>query len=508
MSAENAARVIVDGGWRRLAPGTRIAGRFEVIELLGEGGMGAVYVAHDANIGRRVALKLLLVRSPKAAARFKHEARAISRVSSRHVSAVHDFGEDPEHGLYMVMELLAGSPLDAVLAGQGALEPTQAAGIGADIAEALAAAHGQGVVHRDLKPANVMLLEEGGLKVLDFGIARVTEGDDELASTKLTAEGMVIGTPTYISPEGASAKEVGPQADLYSLGVMLFEMVTGRPPFVDDLPVALLTAHVRQPAPSIGALQPELALPDGFTDLVAALLEKDPDKRPRSALEVAEVLRGMSSGEAPLRLAGESVGYGAPTAQNVSAIREAPSSVRRWIPLALIVSLVALSVGAALVVSLGNRPEQDEERAAIENEESEAHRSRAERAAPPEDEAAAPEPSPASPPDELPSGVRPEATPPTPPDELPSGVEPPAAPATVQVEIATRPSRAQVRLDGEIVEPPLSLPADGAEHELTILARGYRPARRVITADRDHSLEIVLRRRPRGRRLPAKMREW
>jgi serine/threonine-protein kinase len=469
----SAARVIADGGWERLSPGTVVGDRFEVVRLRGEGGMGAVYEAEDRVIGRRVAVKLLTARDEKAAARFREEARAASLISSRHVAAVHDFGEDPEHGLYMVMELLAGHALDEVLAAQGSLPAPQAAAIGADVAEALSAAHAKKVVHRDLKPGNVLVLDEGGLKVLDFGIARVTETEAGRLGPDLTGEGTIIGTPTYISPEAVAGKRVGPAADLYSLGVMLFEMVTGRPPFVDDVPSALCTQHLRQPAPPIGAVSPVLELPEGFAELVEALLEKDPDRRPRSALEVAEALRAMSDGEGPLRLAGEAVGAGAPTAY-IPPDR-LPSRRRPW---PFLVGGAVVLAGAIVGLAFGLAGDDPDESSSAVTQ--------------------------------LPAETQP------PPEEEtspPPGVDPPpvpAAPETVELAVSVTPSSATVRLDGEETALPATLPNDGSEHELEIVARGYRTERRTFTADRDREIEVVLRRRHgRGRRrLPAGFQEW
>ena len=463
------ATVEAEGATRRLGPGTMIAGRFEVVRVCGEGGMGAVYEAVDSVIGRKVALKLITSPNRETAARFRQEAQAASRVSSRHVSAIHDFGEDPEHGLYMVMELLGGHTLDEVLAKQGALTPSQAASIGADVAEALAAAHEAGVVHRDLKPGNVWILDAGGVKVIDFGIARIAEVEPARESRKsLTAPDTILGTPLYMSPESAKGEEVGPPTDLYALGVMLFEMVAGEPPFWDEVPVLLLTKQISEPPPTIGSVRPDVALPEGFAGLVGALLEKDPEQRPRSAREVAELLRAMSDEEGPVRLAGDPSSAGAAT-----AVVRRPETIRRTPRLAMVGlgALLVVAAGIAAGLAIGVR---EPDRPAV--------------SLPPE---------------------------PAPEREPPPGIERfdevPAPPARVRLEVAATPANAELRLDGEPVQSPLTLPNDGAEHLLSLSARGYVDETRTIRADSDLRLEIVMRRRPPrpgGGGLPAKLREW
>jgi serine/threonine-protein kinase len=463
------AMVEAEGASTRLAPGTIVAGRFRIVRVRGEGGMGAVYEAVDTVIERNVAVKLITSPNRQTAARFRQEAQAASRVSSRHVSAIHDFGEDPEHGLYMVMELLSGHTLDEVLAKEGALTPSQAASIGADIADALAAAHAAGVVHRDLKPGNVWILDEGGVKVIDFGIARIAEVEPARTSKpSLTAPDTIMGTPLYMSPEAAKGEEVGPPTDLYALGVMLFEMVTGQPPFWDEVPVLILTQQIEAPPPTLASIRPEVALPEGFEGLVGALLEKDPERRPRSAREVRDMLSAMSDEDGPVRLAGDPNAAGAATAvvRRPSTIRRTPTLGMASVGTAVIAALAIFGLAAWFTLGRG---ETD---------------------------------APAVP-----------SAPPAPEIELPPGIEPPpeAPPADVRVEIATTPASAELLLDGAPTQSPLTLPRDGSEHVLTFHARGYVDETRTIRSDSDLRLEIVMRRRPprpRGGGLPAKLREW
>ena len=456
-----------------LAPGTVVGERFVVEGPLGVGGMGAVYEARDTVIERVVALKILTAENERAIVRFQQEARAASRISSRHVSAIHDFGHDPEHGFFMVLERLKGTPLDAVMIERGALEPSVATAIGADIAEALDAAHQAGVVHRDLKPANVWMLDSGGLKVIDFGIARML-GAEGRASSSVTAPDTIVGTPRYISPEAVEGAEVGPHADLYALGVIVFEMLAGDPPFWDDNAMALCTLHLRESAPRIESVCPELALPDGLGDLIAALLEKSPSLRPRSAREIADQLRAMSDIEGVVRVLGD--GRAAADTAEIARIEPggAQRSTRRlYIALATAATLL-FALATSITVAVWPAPEESTVGVTLP----------ARRAEPPAREA---------PPIATPEPV----------------VAPSAIGSPVQVTVRTTPSDAELHLDGEPIDATFELAPDGAEHTLEVRRRGYRDARRTLVADRDQAIEVVLARRPRSREeLPARIREW
>src|SRR5262245_6925619 len=207
----------------------RTVSRYEILAELGRGNMGVVYRAHDPDLGRDVALKVI---RPAAAGaeeeeadfekRFLQEARSAASLSHPGIVIVHDVGRDPATGSpYIALELLRGRPLDAVLREKGALPWREALRLGQRLAEALFAAHSKGIVHRDIKPANVMLLESGEPKIMDFGIAKVE-------ASNLTAAGQMFGTPLYMSPEQALGRPVDARSDLFSLGSMLYEMLTGR----------------------------------------------------------------------------------------------------------------------------------------------------------------------------------------------------------------------------------------------------------------------------------------
>ncbi len=290
----------------RLSSGTTIAGRYRVERLLGAGGMGTVYEATQLAIGRRVAIKVLrpdVADDPFVEARFQREARAASSVIHPNVVVVHEFGRGDEGTLFLAMELLHGDSLLVRLRrhakegqskeGSGAMPPREAVRVAMEIASALEAAHAAGVVHRDLKPDNVTLLENGGLKVLDFGIARILENEREGTAedrAQLTDAQQVLGTPRYISPEAVARLPVGPAADLYALGAILFEMLSGRPVFLDREPVILMGQHLRDKPPKLREVAPDLEAPIELELLIDELLRKLPTERPASATLVRKRL--------------------------------------------------------------------------------------------------------------------------------------------------------------------------------------------------------------------------
>src|SRR5579875_1077405 len=221
--------------------------RYELTHLVARGGMAEVYRAQDRLLDRPVALKVLFPELSVDRAfveRFRREAQAAARLSHPNIVPVFDWGEDAG-AYFIVMEYVEGRPLSAVLRESGPLDPARAAEIASQVAAALASAHRHGVVHRDIKPGNVLITDDGQVKVTDFGIARAVNTEDSLTQT-----GAVMGTATYFSPEQAEGLGVDARSDIYSLGVVLFEMLTGRPPFLGDTPVSVASKHVRDVPPT------------------------------------------------------------------------------------------------------------------------------------------------------------------------------------------------------------------------------------------------------------------
>jgi serine/threonine protein kinase len=266
--------------------GTRFAERYQVEELLGQGAMGTVYRAEHIHMRKAVAIKVLnpeIAGLSEISARFEREAIAAGRIEHPHVAKAMDFGRMPDGGFYLVLEFVRGRPLTELLA-EGPLAPVRALRITRQIAEAMVAAHQAGVVHRDLKPDNVMLAEKEDVtdfvKVLDFGVAKLerTESDE---SSPITRFGAVLGTPEYMAPEQAGGGTVDHRADLYAVGVMLYEMLAGNPPFTGPDAVSVLTQQLTEPLPHL----PE-TVPHGVAAIVMGLVDKDPDDRIASAAEL------------------------------------------------------------------------------------------------------------------------------------------------------------------------------------------------------------------------------
>ncbi|MCB9525783.1 MAG: protein kinase [Myxococcales bacterium] len=292
--------------------------RWQIDAPLGAGGMGAVYRGRQLNVDRPVAIKVLhalAAHDSKARERFANEARVIASLQHPHIIRLFDVGTDLQGRPWLAMELLEGEPLDARLARLGPLPVDLVLGVLADVADALVEAHGRGIIHRDLKPANIFLQRVGDrdvVKVLDFGVAQV-------ADHRVTTTGRTPGTPAYVAPEQAQGAAIGPGADLYALGVVAYELLTGTLPFDAPTALALIFQHVQLPPPPMADRNPERPVPPPVEALVRRLLAKRPEERPPSAAalrdEVAALRRALevhteaqapawpkpTTGEAPTR---------------------------------------------------------------------------------------------------------------------------------------------------------------------------------------------------------------
>ncbi|WP_112466303.1 Stk1 family PASTA domain-containing Ser/Thr kinase [Streptomyces triticisoli] len=301
----------------------RLGGRYELGHVLGRGGMAEVYLAHDTRLGRTVAVKTLradLARDPSFQARFRREAQSAASLNHPAIVAVYDTGEDYIDGVsipYIVMEYVDGSTLRELLHSGRKLLPERAMEMTIGILQGLEYAHRNGIVHRDIKPANVMLTRNGQVKVMDFGIARAM-GDSGMTMTQTSA---VIGTAQYLSPEQAKGEQVDARSDLYSTGCLLYELLTVRPPFVGDSPVAVAYQHVREEPQSPSVFDPEIT-PE-MDAIVLRALVKDPDYRYQSADEMRADIEACLDGQPVAATAAMgSVGYGAyPDDQPTTALR-------------------------------------------------------------------------------------------------------------------------------------------------------------------------------------------
>ena len=371
-----------------MVTGSVLSDRYRVEERIAMGGMGSVYLATDERLDRRVALKVLkeeLADDERFVERFRREARAAGALSHPNIAGVFDFGQH-ESRYYMVMELAEGRDLARVLREEGPLSPERSVRIGTQIAQALGHAHAAGVVHRDIKPPNVIIGEADRVKVTDFGIARAV-GD-----STLTATGSVLGTAHYISPEQAGGGEVGPPADIYALGIVLYEMLTGSLPFTGDSALAVAMRHVSDDVPAPSALNPEV--PASLDAVVARATAKHPRDRYGSSNEMAEALAGSlgSTGEVATTAmagAGAAAGLGGgpagaterlePTVWPIPGGRYDPQRLGRMV----LISLGSLALIAVLLFALRVRDTGEQRRAAAERQE--------QQTAPVETEEAAPE---------------------------------------------------------------------------------------------------------------------
>ena len=284
--------------------GRVIGGKFPVVGLLGEGGFGAVYRAVQEPVGRQVALKVIRGQDavdPEVRARFFREAKVVAAISHPAVVTLHDYGEEPDGLLYIAFELVVGRPLSEVIRSGGPVEPARAVHLVNQVLAALSEAHGLGLLHRDLKPDNLMVVQgslgEEKVRLLDFGLSKRFNAAKEGVDSVATRQGIIMGTPRYMSPEQASGHAVDGRSDLYSIGVLLYEMLSGRPPFVHVSPLDLLMAHIGEPVPPLPA---SLNLPPRLVQVVAKALAKKPDQRHQTAAELMRELQqaiGEPSGQ-------------------------------------------------------------------------------------------------------------------------------------------------------------------------------------------------------------------
>jgi serine/threonine-protein kinase len=315
-----------------VALGSVLDGRYRVDAILGKGGMGRVYKAEHTSLGRAVAIKVLHARlggSKEAAQRFQREAMASGRLDHPNIVAVSDFGTLEDGSLFLVMEALEGEPLGMRLEREKRIPWQEALVIIRGVLAGLRHAHDKGVVHRDVKPDNIFLANKDGetiVKILDFGIAKLYAGNaDDPASTRA---GLTVGTPAYLSPEQAVGGAITPASDLYSTSIVLYEMLTGRPPFLDEEPLAMLTAHVSREPPPFSEVAADVQIPPGLEAVIQHGLAKVSAERISSANEYLAKLDEVS------RAAGYDLGMMAPRSSGSLAIPAGPHNLNMNTPAA------------------------------------------------------------------------------------------------------------------------------------------------------------------------------
>lgn len=335
----------------------KLLGRYELGEVIGAGGMGTVTRAHDSVLGREVAIKFLrddFASDPVTLERFRREARIAAALSHPGIAQVYDFAEEDGRS-FIVMELLDGRDLHQVLSQDGPLDPVLAASIVAHAADALNAAHHAGSVHRDVKPANIFITQGGSVKVTDFGVAKAA------SSSSVTTAGTLIGTPFYLSPEQVDGHAATPRSDVYALGCVLFQLLSGAPPYEGDSSVAVAMSHLSAPIPHIRSVRP--GIPEAIDEVIRKALAKDPSERFDSASSFATALRaaaGITDGSVDLgstaSLSGVTTVIPVAAAASTQVV-EIPGRARgkRRALFAVLAAALALLLLAALIGSMGKR---------------------------------------------------------------------------------------------------------------------------------------------------------
>lgn len=340
-----------------------LADRYELVSHIARGGMADVFEARDTLLGRRVAVKVLHSQFSSDEAfvkRFRREAQAAANLSHPNIVSIYDWGEDGAT-YFIVMELIEGRTLRDVLKSERQLLPRRACEIGAEVAAALAVAHRAGLIHRDIKPGNILLAPDGTVRVTDFGIARAWDDSQELTRT-----GAVIGTATYFSPEQAQGLTADERSDIYSLGVVMYEMVTGAPPFTGDSPVAVAYQHVSTPVTQPSTLNPDI--PPALESIIGRALDKDPAGRYQTSDDIRADLLRFLRGEAPATVPAADAPTQVMTAMTPPTVppdetyrrlaEERPPSQVPFI-LTAFALLVALGVGLFLIFRLMNTTATD-----------------------------------------------------------------------------------------------------------------------------------------------------
>ncbi|HEX5058635.1 MAG TPA: serine/threonine-protein kinase [Kofleriaceae bacterium] len=469
-----------------MSPGTQV-GAYRIVKQIGEGGMGSVWLAEHAMLGRRAAVKLLhpsYSSHQEIVQRFFNEARAATSISDPGIVQIFDFGNQPDGQAYIVMELLEGEPLDTRLERQGRLPIDETLRIMRQVASSLGAAHARGIVHRDLKPENIFMVRDpevvGGerAKLLDFGIAKLGE-----QSGVQTQTNMIMGTPAYMSPEQCrGAKHIDARSDVYALGCVMFTLLTGRPPFTAEGHGDWIVMHITQPAPRLASVLPHASAM--LDQLVAKCLEKDPNARFANGAELAgalnQLVTHMSQPGMPIAAhAAVTIAAKPQTTLRSAAAQSAAVTGKQSSTLAIVGGLVVLLAIGGGIAFYATRDKGE-----------------------PDGQAQASAPTPMPPKAEPP---KPEPLPPPSPAPAPPEPSPPAEakPETVDIRIESNPSGAAVFVAEEKVprgKTPytLSIKKSDPAIEIKLVATGYAPKKAKVSPATDTSIAVPLTKARRG----------
>jgi serine/threonine protein kinase len=443
--------------------GTTLLGRYRVIKKLGEGGMGTVYLGEHATIGKKFAVKVLsyeYAHKDDLRERFLQEARAASMISQENVVEITDFGDTPDGSVFFIMEFLQGEDLSDTLKSQGRLPWSRAKPIMLQICRALAAAHDAGIIHRDMKPENCYRIARGSnedfIKVLDFGIAKVTS-EDESEGKGLTRTGMIFGTPEYMSPEQAQGARPDHRVDIYAVGVILYELLTGEVPFSADTFMGILTKHMFEVPRAPSSLVPDADIPLEVENIILKAMQKDRELRFANMREMAEAIEAVGTGAAAVHVVSENIARpstgemaftgsrattvpGSPgTVPPVAASYEEPRKSNKGLILGIIGGLGLVAAGIGAFVAFGG-----EDQVATNTEDDAAV------AAPPEKQVG----------DPVPEVVVPEEPPKV--KEIAVGIE------TVNYKITTKDP------DGNLIEASILDPRDNGSYGKTNTTEGVQ----------------------------------
>jgi len=481
---------------------TVLADRYRVVKKLGEGGMGSVYLAEHTTINKRLAIKVL---SPEFSHkqdlvdRFLQEARAASMIDQENVVEITDFGSTPNGSVFFVMEYLQGEDLSDTVKNEGALPWARVKAIMLQIVEALKAAHAAGIIHRDMKPENCFRIKRGSnpdfIKVLDFGIAKVTS--DEGEGKNLTRTGMIFGTPEYMSPEQAKGEKVDHRVDVYALGVILYELLTGRVPFTADTFMGILTKHMFEPPAAPSTVVPDANIPEEVEAIILKALQKDREYRFQDMESMGAAIEKVGTGSAAVSVVAEvvSVPAGGQTSFKSHAASEAfvddelpkNSKTGMFVGLGLAAAVLVGGVGFAAM----NMGEETQDAATASAGESAAD-SAADSAGPDskaalaasagDDSSATPDAS---------AGDDSAGTPPTPP---------PVAATTVKITVSTPGIEGTVydNRDDSVLgktNEPFSIPQSTAPFDVYVRADGYEDFLTDVIPNTDKKVQVPLAKR-------------
>ena len=362
--------------------GQTLLGRYTIVKKLGEGGMGTVYLCEHATIGKKFAVKVLsheLAHKEDLRERFLQEARAASMISQENVVEISDFGETPDGSVFFVMEFLAGEDLSDTVKDQGRLPWARVKPIMLQICRALGAAHDAGIIHRDMKPENCYRIKRGKnddfIKVLDFGIAKVTS-EDESEGKGLTRTGMIFGTPEYMSPEQAQGAKPDHRVDIYAVGVIMYELLTGRVPFTADTFMGILTKHMFEVPEAPSSVVPDADIPAEVEAIILKAMQKDRELRFKNMAEFAEAIEAVGTGAAAVAVVNENIARpstgemaftgGRPTPMPgtippVAAEYQEPSRSNKGLIFGVIGGLALVAAGVGAFIAFGGDKDKDQQ---------------------------------------------------------------------------------------------------------------------------------------------------